>query len=75
MVMGIPMPAGIRLLSLRSPELVSWAWGLNGALSVVGATLAIFVAMNWGFTVTLVMASAIYVFGLAALIAAQVPAS
>ena len=53
MLLGIPMPAGIRLLSARAPQMVTWAWGMNGALSVVGATLAIFIAMNWGFQVTL----------------------
>jgi len=68
--LGIPMPAGLRLLSTRAPELVSWAWGINGALSVVGATLAIFVAMNWGFGATLLTASAIYLVGLVALITA-----
>jgi hypothetical protein len=50
--------------------MVTWAWGINGALSVVGATLAIFIAMNWGFGVTLVGASAVYLIGLAALISA-----
>jgi hypothetical protein len=39
---------------------------MNGALSVVGATLAIFIAMNWGFRVTLVSAAATYLIGLAA---------
>jgi hypothetical protein len=47
--------------------MVSWAWGINGALSVVGATLAIFVAMNWGFGATLLVASSAYLVGLAAL--------
>ena len=51
--MGIPLPAGVRLLSARQPSLVPWAWGMNGALSVMGATLAVFIAMNWGFSVTL----------------------
>ena len=51
--LGIPMPAGIRLLHARAPQMVTWAWGINGALSVLGATLAIFIAMNWGFRVTL----------------------
>src|SRR5262249_28807252 len=37
MALGIPMPAGLRLLSARAPEIVPWAWGMNGALSVVGA--------------------------------------
>src|SRR5205807_3050155 len=68
--LGIPMPTGIRLLRARAPHLVAWAWGMNGALSVVGSTLAIFIAMNWGFTVTLLTAAGIYIVGLSALIAA-----
>jgi hypothetical protein len=66
-VLGVPMPAGIRLLSARAPQMLTWAWGINGALSVVGATLAIFIAMNWGFATTLMVASATYVVGLTAL--------
>jgi hypothetical protein len=64
--LGIPMPTGLRMLSARTPDLVAWAWGMNGALSVLGATLAIFIAMNWGFGVTLMAASATYVAGLGA---------
>jgi hypothetical protein len=71
MVLGIPMPAGIRLLSRRAPQMVTWAWGMNGALSVVGATLAIFIAMNWGYNVTFLAASATYLIGLVALLAAE----
>jgi hypothetical protein len=29
-------------------------------VSVVGATLAVFIAMNWGFSVTLLSAAAVY---------------
>jgi hypothetical protein len=47
--------------------MLTWAWGMNGALSVVGATLAIFIAMNWGFQMTLAAAAAAYLLGLAAL--------
>ena len=46
--------------------MVTWAWGMNGALSVVGATLAIFIAMNWGFGVTFLAAAFAYLIGLAA---------
>jgi hypothetical protein len=67
MLLGIPMPAGVQLLSRRAPEMLTWAWGMNGALSVVGATLAIFIAMNWGFQMTLAAAAASYLAGLAAL--------
>jgi hypothetical protein len=32
---------------------------MNGALSVIGATLAVFIAMNWGFSVTLLAGAAV----------------
>ena len=54
--LGIPMPTGMRMLTARAPQMLAWAWGMNGALSVLGATLAIFIAMNWGFRVTLMTA-------------------
>jgi hypothetical protein len=67
MLLGIPMPAGLRLLQARAPQMVAWAWGINGALSVLGATMAIFIAMNWGFHTTLLAASFTYLFGFVAL--------
>lgn len=60
LLMGVPLPGGVRLLAASRPELVPWAWGMNGALSVVGATLAVFVAMNWGFSITLAAGGAAY---------------
>jgi hypothetical protein len=59
-LMGMPLPGGIRLMTVNHSALVPWAWGMNGALSVIGATLAVFVAMNWGFSVTLTVGGAIY---------------
>ena len=50
----------MRLLDRARPEIVAWGWGMNGALSVVGATLAIFIAMNWGFSVTLTVGALVY---------------
>jgi predicted membrane-bound spermidine synthase len=61
LLMGIPLPAGVRLLARRQPELLPWAWAMNGALSVLGATLAVFIAMNWGFSVTLLAGGVVYV--------------
>jgi hypothetical protein len=68
--LGVPMPTGLRILSARAPQMIAWAWGINGALSVLGATLAIFVAMNWGFQVTLLLASATYLVGACAFVLA-----
>jgi hypothetical protein len=59
-LMGMPLPAGVRLLAAGHPELVPWAWGMNGALSVIGATLAVFIAMNWGFSITLLTGATAY---------------
>ena len=68
--LGVPMPTGMRMLRGRAPQMLPWAWGMNGALSVLGATLAIFIAMNWGFRVTLLTASTTYLVGLAAFLTA-----
>jgi hypothetical protein len=59
-LLGIPLPAGMRLVSAVSPDIVPWGWGINGAFSVVGATVAVFVAMNWGFSSTLSIAALVY---------------
>jgi hypothetical protein len=74
MLLGVPMPTGLRLLQARAPHMMAWAWGINGALSVLGATVAIFIAMNWGFRTTLVTASATYLLGFAALASAAIRA-
>lgn len=67
-LLGVPMPAGLRLLATRAPQMMPWAWGINGALSVVGATLAIFIAMNWGFGQALVAAAVAYGLGIVSLV-------
>jgi hypothetical protein len=71
--LGVPMPTGLRLLHASAPQMVAWAWGINGAMSVLGATLAIFIAMNWGFQITLLTASCTYLLGIVALGVAAKP--
>jgi len=70
-LLGIPLPAGMRLVAAARPSLVPWGWGINGALSVVGATTAVFLAMNWGFSSTLSMAGLVYGTGLLTLTRAK----
>ena len=72
MIMGVPLPAGVRVVAAAQPDLVAWAWGMNGALSVLGATLAVFIAMNWGFAVTLLCGAVLYA-GAAGLIFSSPP--
>ena len=71
--LGIPMPTGMRMLNTRAPQMLPWAWGINGALSVLGATLAIFIAMNWGFRAALLAAAATYLISFIALLSATQP--
>ena len=60
LLLGIALPGGLRMLANRRPELASWGWGMNGAFSVIGATVAVFIAMNWGFSTTFLAAAVVY---------------
>jgi Spermine/spermidine synthase domain len=59
-LLGMPMPGGMRLIAADRADIIPWGWGINGAFSVVGATLAVFIAMNWGFSATLLSAAVVY---------------
>ena len=59
-LLGMPLPGGMRLVAADRADIIPWGWGINGAFSVVGATLAVFIAMNWGFSATLLTAAAVY---------------
>src|SRR4051812_42419424 len=59
-LLGMPLPGGMRLIAADRADIIPWGWGINGACSVVGVTLAVFIAMNWGFSVTLLSASVVY---------------
>jgi spermidine synthase len=68
-LLGLGLPGGMRLLHRARTDIVAWGWGMNGALSVLGATLAIFIAMNWGFSVTLATGALVYLVAAATLFA------
>jgi spermidine synthase len=53
LVLGMAYPLGITILRRFGDRLVPWAWGLNGALSVVGSVLAIFISSRVGLTAAL----------------------
>jgi hypothetical protein len=62
-LMGMPMPLGMRLFH-RDGSAVPWSWGVNSATSVLGALLAVAVAMNAGFTATLLTGTVLYLLAL-----------
>ncbi|PLX80697.1 MAG: hypothetical protein C0616_07330 [Desulfuromonas sp.] len=67
LLLGFPLPLGMRLLH-GDAAAVAWSWGVNGATSVFGALLAVVIAMNAGFTVTLLSGGAVYAVGALALL-------
>jgi ABC-type Mn2+/Zn2+ transport system permease subunit len=60
LLMGMPMPLGIRLLSRSLPEILPWAWGVNGATSVMGSVAALVIALLTGFNQALLIGAAVY---------------
>jgi hypothetical protein len=64
-LMGMSLPLGVHTANRHGAGLVAWAWGLNGAASVVGAALSIVVSMHFGFTATLLLGLASYAIGAA----------
>jgi hypothetical protein len=63
LTLGMFMPLGIACVSREYPRLVPWAWGVNGIGSVVGTTLAVVLAMSWGFVAVKAAAALLYVIG------------
>ena len=59
-LMGIPFPQGLRRLEALAPQHIPWAWGVNGALSVVASVLAALLALSAGFDVVLITGALCY---------------
>jgi hypothetical protein len=73
LLMGIPFPKGLTLLAQRDGDtLIAWAWGVNGAVSVVASILAALLALSLGFSAVLTIGAICYVgaWGTAAAISA-----
>lgn len=54
--MGIPFPKA----TLRVGQLIDWGFAVNGAASVLGSILVLLIAFQYGFSVSLVFAAAMY---------------
>jgi hypothetical protein len=60
-LMGMPFPVALSELSTSSQGLIPWAWAINGCASVVSAVLAALIAVQFGFTVVIVLAILLYI--------------
>ncbi|MCC5805626.1 MAG: hypothetical protein JJU00_04785 [Opitutales bacterium] len=59
-LLGMPFPLGLRLLTNRASGSVPWAWGVNGCLSVLSAPAAGLLALAAGFNSLAAVAAAAY---------------
>ena len=59
--MGMPFPLGLAQVGQHAPELMPWAWGINGCASVISTVLATLLAMHYGFTAVVACAGLLYV--------------
>jgi hypothetical protein len=73
LLMGMPFPKGVALLEERAPACIAWAWGVNGAVSVVASILAALLALSFGLSTVLVIGAACYVFAFVTARAIRIP--
>jgi len=61
LALGLPFPLG---LARTGGGMLPWAWGLNGAFSVVATPLANLIAREAGYSRVLLAAALLYLFAL-----------
>ncbi len=60
LLMGAMIPSVVRVLGRANSVLVPWGWGVNGATSVIGTSVATIIAMYVGFTATFLVGAITY---------------
>ena len=58
--MGMPFPLALAKLGEIAPDMIPWAWGVNGCASVVSAVLATLLAIHFGFNMVILLALLLY---------------
>ncbi len=59
--MGMPMPLALGCLAEQTSYLIPWAWGINGCASVISSVLAVLLAMQFGFSMVILVAVILYI--------------
>jgi hypothetical protein len=65
-LLGMPFPLGLRIVSEEASALIPWAWGINGFFTVIGTITALILGMTFGFKTALLAGALCYLFALAA---------
>jgi len=66
--MGIPFPAGLKILGTKEERLIPWAWAINACMSVLTPILTIMLALVTGFRAVLWAGAAAYFLAFIALL-------
>jgi hypothetical protein len=64
LLMGMPFPLGLRMLTGSRRPLIPWAWAINGCASVLGSILPIIVAIFFGYSRVFMIAGLGYIVSL-----------
>jgi spermidine synthase len=59
--LGMPFPLGVLAIEGRPRGAVAWAWGMNGAFTIIGGVSSVILSVVYGFSVTLLVATAVYI--------------
>ncbi len=59
-VMGFPFSLGLSALKGARASFIPWAWGLNGAFSVVSTPLVNLLSVSYGYTAVFLLSAALY---------------
>ena len=62
-LLGLPFPAGVRLLRGQAALLIPWAWAVNGCAAVIGSIVAVLGSVTFGFSRVLIAGAFAYLAG------------
>ncbi|PYS38505.1 MAG: hypothetical protein DMF71_16745 [Acidobacteria bacterium] len=66
-LLGMPFPTGMRIVSAEASALIPWSWGVNGFFTVIGTVTALILGMSFGFKTVLLVGALCYLIELAAI--------
>jgi len=58
--LGMFFPQGLEKLYKRKKNLIPWAWGINGYMSIIGSALSIYLTINIGFSRLILISAILY---------------
>jgi hypothetical protein len=61
LLMGLPFPVTLRLLSPMAETIVPWVWGVNAVACVLGSVAAVRLAISWGLQEVVILGALVYV--------------